>query len=143
LLYIDLNDFKQINDRWGHAIGDKVLKVVADIMRHQLRSKDCIGRVGGDEFVALGHFNLHNEAENLALRIKARLEHFNLQVDTHTNLELSASVGYVIFDTPALSLEQMLKKADESMYLVKNSKKQKELQFVEDNQAKSSSKTSL
>ena len=143
LLYIDLNDFKQINDRWGHAIGDKVLKVVADIMRHQLRSKDCIGRVGGDEFVALGHFNLHNEAENLALRIKARLEHFNLQVDTHTNLELSASVGYVIFDTPALSLEQMLKKADESMYLVKNSKKQKELQFVEDNQAKFSSKTSL
>ena len=129
LLYIDLNDFKQINDQWGHDVGDKVLKVVADIIRHQLRSSDSIARVGGDEFVVLGHFNQHNEAENLALRVQARLNTFHLHVNKQTTLDLSASVGYVIFDQPPLSIDDMLIQADESMYQVKRSKKQNELQF--------------
>ena len=69
LLYIDLDDFKQTNDRWGHGESDKALKVLADIIRNQLRSLDNIGRIGGDECVASCIFNDRKQANNLVLRI--------------------------------------------------------------------------
>jgi diguanylate cyclase (GGDEF)-like protein len=123
LLYIDLNDFKQINDNWGHDAGDKVLTVVTDIIRHQLRSIDNIGRVGGDEFVVLGHFNDRTEAEDLALRVQDRLKTFALNIDKLTTLNISASVGYVIYDKPPAGIDEMLIQADKSMYQTKRSNK--------------------
>lgn len=124
LLYIDLDDFKQINDKWGHDAGDKVLKVTADIIRHQLRSVDSIGRIGGDEFVALGIFNDRIEAESLVIRIQGRLKAVNLHINQQTTLEISASVGHVIYDEPPKDAEYMLRQADESMYQIKRSNKQ-------------------
>lgn len=124
LLYIDLNDFKQINDKWGHDAGDKVLKVVADIIRHQLRSIDSIGRIGGDEFVTLGIFYDRTEAEKLAIRVQERLQAVNLQIDKQTTIEISASVGHVIYDEPPKGADYMLSQADASMYQIKRSNKQ-------------------
>jgi diguanylate cyclase (GGDEF)-like protein len=125
LLYIDLDEFKQTNDQWGHDTGDKVLKVVAEIIRHQLRSNDNIGRIGGDEFVALGIFNDSSEAESLAKRVQQRLRSFNLHIDKKTTLQISASVGHVIYDKPPKDVGTMLSRADESMYQIKRSSKQK------------------
>lgn len=124
LLYIDLNDFKQINDKWGHDAGDKVLKVVADIIRHQLHSIDSIGRIGGDEFVTLSIFHQRSEAENLAIRVRERLQAVNLYIDKQTQIEVSASVGHVIYDEPPKDVDHMLSQADESMYRIKRSNKQ-------------------
>lgn len=123
LLYIDLDEFKQINDLWGHDVGDKVLKVIAEIIRYQVRSSDSIGRIGGDEFVVLGHFQRHDEAENIASRVQARLSAFHLQIDSETSIEVSASVGYVIFDQVPDGIEDMLIKADEAMYQTKRGNK--------------------
>lgn len=124
LLYIDLDEFKQINDQWGHDVGDRVLKVVADIIRNQLRNHDCIGRLGGDEFVVLGHFQQHNEAENLVSRVSNRLARCHLHIDQQTVVEVSASVGFVVFERPPAGIEDMLNQADKSMYQVKRSTKQ-------------------
>lgn len=121
LLYIDLNKFKQINDKWGHDVGDKVLKAIANIIRHQLRSTDHVGRVGGDEFVVLGHFDNNTEAEKLALRVKTRLNTVTLNFDEMATLHTSASVGYVIYDKPPAGIDEMLIQADKSMYQTKAS----------------------
>ncbi|MEI8641458.1 GGDEF domain-containing protein [Pseudoalteromonas sp. Hal099] len=56
LMYIDLDDFKQINDSYGHAVGDDALCNVARCLKSSVRSSDAVGRLGGDEFVVLAHF---------------------------------------------------------------------------------------
>jgi diguanylate cyclase len=124
LLYIDLDNFKQINDKWGHDTGDKVLKVVSGIIRNQLRSIDGIGRVGGDEFVALGIFYDRTEAENLVIRVQERLQAVSLHIDKLKTVEVSASVGHVIYEEPPKGAEVMLSQADQSMYLIKRASKQ-------------------
>jgi diguanylate cyclase (GGDEF)-like protein len=124
LLYIDLDDFKQINDKWGHDAGDKALKIVANIIRHQLRSIDIIGRIGGDEFVALGTFHDRCEAEGLVNRVQQRLQAINLHIDKQTTFKISASVGHVIYDEPLKGADDMLSQADESMYRIKRANKQ-------------------
>jgi diguanylate cyclase (GGDEF)-like protein len=124
LLYIDLDNFKQINDKWGHDTGDKVLKVVSDIIRNQLRSIDSIGRVGGDEFAALGIFYDRTEAENLVIRIQKRLQAVSLHIDKQKTVEVSASVGHVIYEEPPKGPEVMLSQADQSMYQIKRASKQ-------------------
>jgi diguanylate cyclase (GGDEF)-like protein len=124
LLYIDLDNFKQINDKWGHDTGDKVLKVVSDIIRNQLRSIDSIGRVGGDEFVALGIFSDRAKAENLVIRVQDRLQAVSLHIDKHKTVEVSASVGHVIYEEPPKVAEVMLSQADQSMYHIKRTSKQ-------------------
>ncbi len=124
LLYIDLDNFKQTNDKWGHDVGDKVLKVLADIIRNQLRSDDSIGRIGGDEFVALGIFNDCAEANNLVLRVQRKLQNVNLHIDKQTTINISASVGHVIYDAPPKGANDMLSQADKSMYQMKRANKQ-------------------
>jgi diguanylate cyclase len=126
LLYIDLDDFKQINDQWGHDAGDKVLKIVANIIRHPLRSIDSIGRIGGDEFVALGTFHDRCEAENLVFRVQQRLQSINLHIDKQTTCKIRASVGHVIYDEPPKGADDMLSQADESMYQIKRASKQRQ-----------------
>ena len=69
LLFIDLNDFKQINDRFGHEIGDQLLRIAADRLKKNLRSRDIIGRPGGDEFVALVPDVDADVADRLAIRL--------------------------------------------------------------------------
>ena len=124
LLYIDLDNFKQTNDKWGHNVGDKVLKVLADIIRNQLRSVDNIGRVGGDEFAALGIFNDRTEADNLVLRVQQRLQAVSLHIDKQTTINISASVGHAIYDAPPKGADDMLSQADKSMYQIKKANKQ-------------------
>jgi diguanylate cyclase len=124
LLYIDLDNFKQTNDKWGHDIGDKVLKVLADIISNQLRSVDSIGRIGGDEFVALGIFNDRTEASNLVLRVQKKLQNVSLHIDKQTIIRISASVGHVIYESPPKSANDMLSQADKSMYQMKRANKQ-------------------
>jgi diguanylate cyclase (GGDEF)-like protein len=123
LLYIDINDFKVVNDTHGHDCGDQVLQIIAKITQNQIRTKDLIGRVGGDEFVALGHFNNTHEANQFASRIDQTLRELSIRIDGLDNIKISASVGHVIFESAPDSVTEMLKSADKSMYKAKQSSK--------------------
>lgn len=119
ILYIDMNDFKYINDTYGHDCGDHVLIIVAKIIQNQLRSKDALGRVGGDEFVVIGHFDYVEEAQHFARRVNERLQSLSLRIDGQDCVETSASVGHVMFEESPTSVAHMLKSADGSMYAAK------------------------
>jgi diguanylate cyclase (GGDEF)-like protein len=124
MLYCDLNEFKTINDRFGHAEGDHVLKVFADILRSTFRSCDVVARLGGDEFVAL----LVNTD---AIGTSAAIRRIEEQLASNVKLagrgySVGCSIGSATFEPGALSdIETMLSASDKQMYATKAiSKKQ-------------------
>jgi len=117
LLFIDLNDFKQIKDRLGHEIGAQLLNVAAERLQTSLRSCDIIGRPGGDEFVALVP-NVNSEvAENLATRLADSLE--QEYVIDGQKLPCTASIGLALYPQHASTLTGLLRAADAAMYRAK------------------------
>lgn len=118
LLFIDLNQFKQVNDRCGHDAGDQLLKVAADRLHSSLRPQDIIGRPGGDEFVALVPDVASEVAEELAERLTAALEQpYRIGEET---LFCSASIGLALYPEHANTLTGLLRCADEAMYRAKS-----------------------
>jgi len=117
LLYIDLNEFKQINDKYGHEVGDELLVVAADRLRASLRTCDIIGRPGGDEFVALVPDVKPEIAEQLAERLTQALEQPYLI--TRKTLYCSASIGLALYPMHASTLTGLLRAADQAMYRAK------------------------
>ncbi len=123
LIYIDLDDFKQVNDLCGHQVGDLYLQEVALRMKRQLRSHDMLARLGGDEFAVLLPL-VHNRAE--VEEIAHRLEHsFDgpFAVEGFV-LHGSASVGIALYPQDAVTKDGLLSVADVAMYQAKNTKKQ-------------------
>jgi len=117
LLFIDLNDFKQINDRCGHEVGDQLLTVAAERLRKSLRSCDIIGRPGGDEFVALVPDVSGKVADKLAQRLTTALEEPYL-IGSET-LQCAASIGLALYPENASTLTGLLREADQAMYRAK------------------------
>ena len=117
LLFIDLNDFKQINDDYGHQIGDQLLIIAADRLRSSLRGCDIIGRLGGDEFVALVPDVSAEMAQNLAERLTASLE--ELYLIGKEKLACPASIGLALYPVHASTLTGLLRVADQAMYRAK------------------------
>ena len=117
LLFMDLNDFKQINDRCGHEVGDQLLTIAAERLRKSLRSCDIIGRPGGDEFVALVPDVSGELADKLAKRLTAALEEPYL-IGNET-LKCSASIGLALYPENASTLTGLLREADQAMYRAK------------------------
>ena len=120
-LFIDIDNFKSINDTHGHEVGDKVLRIIARIISNQTRQGELVGRLGGDEFVVVGLFDSKKEIDALASRIQERLSNTILQINDTLTIEASASLGYVIIDKP-LSITDILRKADHKMYQKKREK---------------------
>ena len=122
LIYIDLDEFKQINDRYGHHIGDLYLQEVAVRMTRQLRGRDMLARLGGDEFAALVSVVSSRADVEEAVR---RLEHcFDtpFAVEEHS-LWGEASIGIALYPEDGLTKDSLLSVADAAMYAVKNSKR--------------------
>jgi len=117
LLYIDLNEFKQINDKYGHEIGDELLTIAAERLRTSLRSCDIIGRPGGDEFVALVPDVKADIAEKLATRLTTCLEQPYLI--GRRKLDCAASIGLALYPDHASTLTGLLRAADAAMYRAK------------------------
>lgn len=117
LLFIDLNDFKVINDSHGHEIGDQLLVIAAKRLRTNLRSCDIIGRPGGDEFVALVPDVDHAIAEKLANRLAIALEKpYAIGAE---KLYCAASIGLALYPKNANTLTGLLREADQAMYRAK------------------------
>jgi len=117
LLFIDLNEFKRINDDCGHQIGDALLTIAAERLRKSLRPEDIIGRPGGDEFVALVPDVTAERAGELAERLTDSLEQpYRIGEST---LNCSASIGLALYPGNANTLTGLLRAADQAMYRAK------------------------
>jgi len=119
LAYLDIDNFKQVNDSLGHAAGDEALVAVARILRENLRRTDVVARLGGDEFAVL-----FPETGSGAVREAFAHVHQRLLEDIQgRNWPVSFSVGVVSFERVPASLDQALAVADEIMYGIKRSTK--------------------
>ncbi len=119
LLYIDLDDFKRINDTMGHMEGDRVLKSVADALMESCRRVDLVARLGGDEFAVF----LPDTGEDEAKTAAARIFRFLSDKANDGHLRVTASAGLAAYSEPPMSIDQALKDADEAMYNQKASGK--------------------
>ncbi len=120
LLFIDLDKFKPVNDEYGHAIGDLLLKEVAMRLQHFVRASDTVGRLGGDEFVAL---LLDIKGKQGAGVVAEKMLHALAQpfAISGNSLSIAASIGIAIFPDNALEQNSLLRSADKAMYEAKNS----------------------
>ena len=122
LLYADLDNFKMINDSWGHEVGDQVLIAAAHIFRDTFRNSDIIGRLGGDEFVVILMNAQQASVANLTSRVRRRIDEYNAAVVGSPSV--SVSIGQAFFNplSPA-KFDDLLREADKNMYKEKQSKK--------------------
>jgi len=120
VIFIDLDDFKSINDRYGHLAGDVVLKAVAVTLRGMLRTSDVFARFGGDEFAVLPWNVNQINARTKALALEKAIA--DLQIPhSFGMLSVRASAGLAM-PRPGHTFEQVIEKADEDMYGRKRSK---------------------
>ncbi|MTV16022.1 EAL domain-containing protein [Bradyrhizobium sp. BR2003] len=117
LLFVDLDQFKQVNDTLGHPCGDQLLCAVAERLREMLRPEDFVARFGGDEFVVFQqNIHSHEDAAALARRIVDRLSE-RYKIDNHL-VEIGASVG-IAMTAPGVGADTLLKNADMALYRAK------------------------
>jgi diguanylate cyclase (GGDEF)-like protein len=117
LLFVDLDQFKQVNDTLGHPCGDQLLCAVADRLRDMLRPEDFVARFGGDEFVVFQQdIKSAEDAAGLARRIVDHLSE-RYRIDNHL-VEIGASVG-IAMTSPEISADTLLKNADMALYRAK------------------------
>ena len=118
VLLLDLDHFKSINDRFGHAIGDRVLQVFADTARAHVRSCDLFGRLGGEEFAAVIYNASRERAVALAERIRVAFAEAAADVDGRP-VGATVSIGVVVNQDQPLDVPELLGVADQALYLAK------------------------
>jgi len=123
ILFIDLDDFKAVNDTFGHDAGDHVLKSVADRLSESIRDVDTAARIGGDEFIViLNGINSSDDASAVAAKLMSVIPQ---AIDYNNNpINIGASVGIAIYPDHASNSDELLKYADTAMYSVKNKTKE-------------------
>lgn len=120
LMVIDIDHFKRINDTHGHAAGDAVLTEVGQVLHDDLRRKDSVFRIGGEEFVVILPDCNPRDAVSAAERLRSAIEETNIRYNAET-LKVTASVGVTFCDpTNSLSLEQLFEQADQQLYRAKS-----------------------
>jgi diguanylate cyclase (GGDEF)-like protein len=119
LVYVDVDNFKLVNDLFGHKIGDEVLRCIAGELKSQLRSTDTVARMGGDEFVMLLPSTRQPEARLVVSKVYTHLT----GTMRERNWPVTFSMGAVTCEFSPYSAEQLVNMADELMYEVKNSTK--------------------
>ncbi|WP_419810775.1 ABC transporter substrate binding protein [Bacterioplanoides sp.] len=118
LMFLDLDNFKNINDSLGHTAGDDLLKKIAILLKQTVREKDTVARVGGDEFVLL--FDDVGNAEKCSSLAKKILETLQQPIEIYTGqIEISASLGICLYPQDGQSADELLKNADTAMYRAK------------------------
>lgn len=122
LLFIDLDNFKNVNDDYGHEAGDMVLKQVSKRLKDKVRSSDTVGRYGGDEFVVLLHeINSEDDAIFVAKEIIQTIS--QEYIEKEVTALIGCSIGIAVYKDEYLTINDYIKKADEAMYTIKKSGK--------------------
>lgn len=114
VLFIDVDDFKSINDRFGHHVGDKALQFVAGTLKKNLRTSDSLARYGGDEFVAVVELKEQKEIEEIAERLK-NLIAASYIVENDQIVRVTVSIGGVVVKERR-DVDEILKRSDELQY---------------------------
>jgi diguanylate cyclase (GGDEF)-like protein len=119
IAYLDLDNFKVVNDQFGHDAGDQILKEFASVLRANIRATDFAARVGGDEFLLLlPETNSANAPPALA-----HLHNCLSQMSEDSQFPLTLTIGAITYETPIYSAVEMIKQADQVMYSAKNAGK--------------------
>jgi diguanylate cyclase (GGDEF)-like protein len=135
LIYIDLDKFKQVNDQFGHGIGDLYLQAVAARMKQQLRAGDMLARLGGDEFaVLLSTVRTRELAEEIVHRLERCFEE-PFMIEGFI-LQGSASIGLALYPEDGATRDSLLTASDTTMYVAKNSKQITEFHASGESEAK-------
>ena len=123
VLMLDLDEFKFVNDTYGHKAGDRMLREMAKIISTQLREYDFLARYAGDEFVAIVQELAGAQADDLRQRIEESVSKFSLHVGGKRHARVGISTGTSTFGVDGETLDQLLIAADQAMYRVKSSHK--------------------
>lgn len=116
IVYIDLDNFKEMNDLYGHLKGDELLKIVADTITNNLRITDTVSRLGGDEFAVLLPYTGFENSKSVLKKIQLNL----LEIMAENGWTVTFSIGAATFINPPQTVEELIKKADDLMYCAKN-----------------------
>jgi diguanylate cyclase (GGDEF)-like protein len=119
IAYIDCDNFKAVNDQYGHHVGDDLLRVISKTMLRKLRSSDLPGRLGGDEFAVM----LPETTAEACRMVVEMLQQRLLQEMAEHKWPVTFSIGIATFTRMPPSIEDMIRQADKLMYAVKNTSK--------------------
>jgi len=119
IILCDLDDFKKINDTFGHSVGDKVLKHFVKVVGFQIREMDVLARWGGEEFIIFLANTTKDQAKMVAERIREKLNQTIFYIDESIRIKVTASFGLATFPDDGISLDWLLKVADERLYKAK------------------------
>jgi diguanylate cyclase (GGDEF)-like protein/putative nucleotidyltransferase with HDIG domain len=125
VVMLDLDEFKIVNDTYGHSTGDQMLREVARVLNTQLREYDFLARYAGDEFVAIVQDLSHAQVDDLRERIEGAISGLSLRVPPDKRARVGISVGSARFGVDGETLQQLLIAADQAMYSVKSDHKQR------------------
>jgi diguanylate cyclase (GGDEF)-like protein/putative nucleotidyltransferase with HDIG domain len=120
VVMLDLDEFKNVNDTYGHKVGDKMLREVAHIIQGQLREYDFLARNGGDEFVALVQEVVGAQVEEMCTLIETAVSKFSLAVGKNRSAHVGISIGTATFGIDGETLDQLVIAADTAMYRMKS-----------------------
>ncbi len=115
LAYIDADNFKSVNDRFGHSAGDTLLRKVVESLKSNVRTNDTVARLGGDEFAIL----MPETDESSAMEIVSRIQRILTNLMQENGWDVTFSIGVTTCIEPGLSVDQILKQVDAAMYSVK------------------------
>ena len=123
VIMLDLDDFKLVNDTFGHKLGDRMLREVAGLVHAQLREYDFLARYAGDEFVAIAPDMAVDQVEELRERIEKTVSAFAIDIRAQGRARVGISVGSAVYGVDGETLDQLLVAADQAMYRAKSTHK--------------------
>jgi len=131
LIILDIDKFKNINDTYGHAIGDIAIKLFAKIALKNVREDDILSRIGGEEFVILLPNTTTKEAYNIATKIRKDIEKSKVDIDENSSFRFTTSGGIDILKDKESDIHQLLHRADQALYQAKESGRNKIVVYEE------------
>lgn len=116
VVMMDIDNFKKINDTYGHGVGDKVLSLIAEVIRNRKRSTDVAARYGGEEFVIVLNVPSKIDALKFCLNIKDIISTLEIEINENTILKVSASFGISFYPEDSSDKDALIKIADDNLY---------------------------
>jgi polar amino acid transport system substrate-binding protein len=119
ILSIDIDFFKKINDHYGHAVGDQMLKLITKTISSHLRKTDLFGRIGGEEFIILLQSTSLKHAQLLCKKINVSVASTILVLENKEPIHTTVSIGLASLNSSDATLEQIIKRSDQALYKAK------------------------